>query len=241
MTFFRLDKILSSQLQISRKEAGKLIKDGAVCVNGTVILRPENSIDPSSSEITVSGRRITYQKYIYLLLNKPLGYVCSTEDPGCPTVLELVPKELYRDGIFPAGRLDKYTEGMVLLTDDGNFAHRILTPKRHVDKRYYVKLDKPVVNADLTLLFEQGMAIDGGEVCLPSKLEAISPFEAMVTIHQGMYHQIRRMFGQTGANVIKLVRLQIGGLVLDPQLGAGECRPLTESELTLITGENSLS
>jgi 16S rRNA pseudouridine516 synthase len=236
MAACRLDKLIASQLGLSRREAGALIRQGFVRVDGAAASRPDVSVDPGRSAVEVKGRPVAYSRFMYLMLNKPPGYVCSTRDGGSPTVLELVPPELFRKNLFPAGRLDKLSEGFVLLTDDGDLAHRILSPRRHVKKRYYVKLDKPVIDEELSARFARGVPIDGGEICLPALLEPINSREAYVTLRQGLYHQLRRMFARQGAEVTRLVRLQIGGLPMDPGLLPGRCRALAQEEVLLLAG-----
>ena len=158
------------------------------------------------------------------MMNKPKGVVCSTRDGLSPTVISLVPPQWQRKGLFPAGRLDKDTEGFVLLTDDGELSHRILSPKSHVPKKYYAELEKPVSESYIEA-FSSGMEIDGGDVCLPAQLELIpdKPSACYVTLHEGMFHQIKRMFSALGNKVVYLKRISMGGLSLDENLALGEC------------------
>ena len=169
------------------------------------------------------------------MLNKPQGYVCSTHDGKSPTVLELVPPELFREGLFPAGRLDKDTEGFVLLTDDGEFAHKMLSPKCHVEKKYYVELENPVQEYYISE-FETGMEIDGGDVCLPARIEFVPENEkaCYVYISEGMYHQVKRMFDKLSNKVVFLKRVKIGGLTLDPNLAIGQCLELLHKDVEKI-------
>lgn len=230
----RLDKLICSQLQLSRNDAGRLLSSGAVTVNGLTQRQSGAKADPERDEILINGRRIVWKQYLYILMNKPAGVVCSTRDPLSKTVLELLPSHLKRRGLFPAGRLDKYSEGMLILTDDGALAHRMLSPKSHLPKTYEVTLDRPAVGDALIRAFLAGVDLGGGDVCSKAILQPLGPDRARVTIHQGMYHQVRRMFEKYGATVTRLVRVQIGALPLDPALPGGQSRLLTEQELTLL-------
>ncbi len=221
----RLDKFVSSQrTDLSRKDVKDLCKRGRITVNGQVCKAFDKKICPDSHIVAVDGQEIVYQKHIYIMLNKPKGVVCSTRDGASPTVLSLVPDEWRRDGLFPAGRLDKDTEGFVLITDDGELAHRILSPKSHVPKKYYVELEKPV-GENYAEIFQSGMKIDGGDVCKPAGLFPVAdnPNACHVVLHEGMFHQIKRMFEALGNKVTYLKRISIGGLVLDEKLALGEC------------------
>lgn len=230
----RLDKIISAQTGLSRKEVKALASRGLITVDGVAAAHPESRIDPEAVKITVEGRPLTYRKYLYLMLNKPRGYVSSTEEAGEHTVLELVPDRLMRDGLFPAGRLDKDSTGMVILTDDGDFAHRILAPKNHIPKIYEVELDKPLTEAMKTGMLRGVILKDG--VCRAAELQQTGENAATVTLTQGRYHQIKRMFGCYGAKVTSLKRVRMGGLPLDDSLPRGGCRELTEEELARLEG-----
>ena len=229
----RLDKFISSQLvSISRKDARELIKRGAVTVNGTSERSADRKIDAEKDVVAVSGEVIGYKRFLYIMLNKPAGVVCATRDGLSETVLGLLPPDLRRDGLFPAGRLDKDTVGFVLITDDGALAHRILSPKSHVDKEYFVRLrdDIPENAEDM---FAEGMVLDG-EKCLPAKLNRISARECELTLHEGKYHQIKRMFEALGNEVVYLKRISIAGIKLDENLSEGQARELTEDELSKL-------
>ena len=230
----RLDKILAAQGGWSRKDVKALVSRGAVAVNGQTALRPEQKVDPERDQVTVEGRAVTLRRHIYLLLNKPAGVVSATRDPRERTVVDLVPEPLRRRGIFPAGRLDKDTTGMMILTDDGDFAHRILSPRNHVPKTYLARLDRPVT-AEMETAFAAGIPLKDGD-CLPARLERGEEDLARVTICEGMYHQIKRMFGVCGARVVALQRISMGGLELDGSLAEGECRELRKEELARIRG-----
>ncbi|MDL2234141.1 16S rRNA pseudouridine(516) synthase [Ruminococcaceae bacterium OttesenSCG-928-L11] len=232
----RLDKWVASRSAHSRREIRDMIRAGAITVNGVPASGPEQKVS-GADVLLVQGRQLEGGKYIYLMMNKPAGVICATKDATEATVLDLVPEPLWRPGLFPAGRLDKDTEGFVLLTDDGDFAHRILSPTRHVPKRYYAKLDGAIAEGQMTAAFEEGLALGGGDVCLPARLEVVraeAPAEAYVTIEEGMYHQIKRMFRQFDLTVTYLKRLSIGNLQLDPALAPGECRIILHNDVEAI-------
>ena len=232
----RVDKYVSSQLNgVSRKDAKALCRKGEVVVNGNVVKNSEVKITAGKDTVTVQGKEIAYKKYVYIMLNKPQGYVCSTYDGKSPTVLELVPPELFREGLFPAGRLDKDTEGFVLLTNDGELAHKMLSPKSHIEKKYYVELEKPVQQYYISE-FEKGMEIDGGDVCLPARIEFVPENEkaCYVYISEGMYHQIKRMFQKLSNKVAFLKRVKMGNLEINPNLGIGECLELLHKDVEKI-------
>ena len=227
----RLDKFLSGQLGISRADAKELIKKRFVTVNGGTAKLCDMKINPERDAVCCEGNAMTYREHIYIMLNKPAGVVCATRDRLSETVLELIPREIRRKNLFPAGRLDKDTEGFVLITDDGEFAHAILSPKRHVDKRYFAVLENPACEEDVKL-FALGMTIDGGEKCLPAKLELTeNPKEVFITLREGKYHQIKRMAEASGNRIVYLRRVSIGGLELDKRLKAGEFREISPEEL----------
>lgn len=230
----RLDKFLSGQLAVSRADAKELIKKRLVTVNGETAKLYDMKIDPNTDSVCSEGLLLTYREHVYIMLNKPAGVVCATRDRLSDTVLELIPAEIRRKDLFPAGRLDKDTEGFVLITDDGEFAHNILSPKRHVDKRYFAVMEKPVSKEDAEL-FASGMTIDGGEKCLPAELEFTeSPTEVYITLREGKYHQIKRMAGAIQNKIVYLRRVSIGGLALDETLKKGECREISPEELARI-------
>lgn len=230
----RLDKFLSTQLGITRSEAKELIKRRVVTVGGTVAKLFDMKIDPEKDIVCSEGREITYRKHIYIMMNKPQGVVCSTKDGESKTVLELLPDSIRREGLFPAGRLDKDTEGFVFITDDGVLAHNFLSPKHHVDKTYFARLEKPANESDVKA-FESGMEIDGGDVCKPARLEILDdPHEVLITIHEGMYHQIKRMAQARDNKVLYLKRISIGGVKLDESLALGEWREMLHKEIENI-------
>lgn len=197
-----------------------------ITVNGSVVKSADMKVDPQNDIITLNGSEISYKKHIYIMMNKPQGVVCSTRDGLSPTVLSLVPEGLMRDGLFPAGRLDKDTEGFVLITDDGELAHRMLSPKHHVPKMYYVQLEKDVEDYYIES-FSSGITLRTGEECLPAEFyNGKNLRECYVVLHEGMFHQIKRMFEVLDNKVIYLKRLQIGGVVLDEDIPLGECKEI---------------
>ena len=232
----RIDKIISEHTYYSRKEIKKLISQKAVYVNGEEVKRPECKFDETTISITINGEEIEIRKHIYLLLNKPKGYVSATENNTDKTVLELVPVEYkYRD-LFPAGRLDKDTTGLMLITDDGDFAHNILSPRKHVQKEYEVVLDIPVTET-MVEEFKNGVSLNDGE-CKTAYLEITGGYSAKVTITEGRYHQIKRMFGCFGAKVVELNRIRIGNLYLPKELALGEVKEANDVELQKIQERN---
>lgn len=233
----RLDKLIAAQTSLSRRQVHQLLSRGQVTVNGQAVRRFDAKADPDTDQVALSGQPLALKRYSYLMLHKPQGVVCATQDRALPTVLDLVPEPLRRSGLFPAGRLDKDTTGFVLITNDGEFAHRILSPRSHVPKVYTAWLDKPA-DGQVVQAFAAGMQI-GADRCLPARLELVDlgGRVARVTLREGMYHQIKRMFGAFGIGVQALHREQIGGLKLDPALPAGKCRELDREELEKILRE----
>lgn len=233
--FMRLDKFLSSQMQLSRNEVKEFIKKRQVKINDNIAKMYDTKINAETDVISVNDTKIVYREYIYIMMNKPKDVVCSTKDGVSTTVLELVPEELRRKGLFPAGRLDKDTEGFVFITDDGELAHNMLSPKKHVDKKYFAVLRDDADESYITA-FEEGMKIDGGDVCKPAKIEICDKKnEVFITISEGMYHQIKRMISCLGNEVVYLKRLQIGGVCLDENLALGECREMLHKEIELLS------
>lgn len=227
----RLDKLIASQGTLSRSETVRLVRQGRVTVDGEVCRDPARKIEESAA-VTVNGEALTYQRFVYLMMNKPSGILCVSRDPKVPTVLDLLPPALKRKGLFPAGRLDKDTVGLVLLTDDGDFAHRLLAPKKDIVKRYLVRLDGPLTEAHIRL-FAEGITLADGTPCRPATLCILEAGEtplAEIGITEGRYHQIKRMFGVIDRGVVWLKRISMGPLVLDEGLAEGEARPLTDEE-----------
>ena len=241
MSKLRMDKFLSSQLNLSRADAKRLLREGRVTLNGQPVKKGEQQLDPEQDAVCLDGTRIGYAAHLYLMLHKPQGVVSSTDAPGDVTVVDLAPAPLRRPGLFPAGRLDKDTTGFVLLTDDGAFAHEILAPGRHVPKTYHVTLTRQVTQ-DEQREIEAGL--DLPDVRLkPAALRFLSDapdglpvYEIVLT--QGIYHQIKRMFLHFGNPVVRLHRTAIGSLPLDPALAPGECRQLSDAELEKLRSKN---
>lgn len=228
----RIDKIIASQGQYSRKEVKALIAKGRIAVDGRVVSSSSEKADPMTMLLTVDGKPLEFKRNLYLVLNKPKGYVSATEDREHPTVLELVPQEYRGRDLFPAGRLDRDTTGLMIITDDGVLAHNILAPKKHVPKRYHVELDIPVTE-EMRLGFSEGVMLNDG-VCKAADLIKTGEKTAEVTLREGRYHQIKRMFGCFGAEVVELKRFGMGKLVLPEDLAEGECREMSEEELALL-------
>lgn len=231
----RLDKIISSQGKYSRSEVKKLVKAGLVSVNGKAVKSSDLKCDVQSDEIIVDGERLNYKKHLYIMLNKPKGVISATEDPTQKTVIDLVPSELKRQGLFPAGRLDGDTTGFVLITDDGDFAHRILSPKNHIMKTYHATLRHSLSEEDI-VRFKEGLILGDGTKCLEAHVRMLPNREnvAEVIICEGKYHQVKRMFASLGNKVLELRRVKMGGLDLDESLAEGCCRELTDKEVMLI-------
>ncbi len=210
-----------------------MIRDGRVTVDGLPVTHPEHKLDPSSCTVAVDGAAIRYQRFHYFMLDKPVGVITATEDSRQTTVLDLLPAELRRLGLFPVGRLDKDTSGLLLLTDDGEFAHRVISPKSCVKKRYYAEVEGEADEADV-LAFSRGIVLGDGTQCLPAELELLGGGRCIVTVMEGKYHQVRRMLASRGKTVLALRRLSIGGLALDESLGPGGLRELEEKDLCTL-------
>ena len=224
----RLDKRLAGTGRWSRREVRDLCRAGRVRVDGTVVRRPEEKVE-ETSRITVVGQPVELERQVWIMLHKPAGLVSATEDPREPTVLSLLPERFQRQGLFPVGRLDKDTEGLLLLTNDGALAHALLSPRRHVDKVYYVEVDGCLDEAD-EQAFREGMTLRDGLRCQPASLRRLGPDRGEVTLREGKYHQVKRMLAARGKPVRYLKRIAFGPLVLDSSLEKGAWRALTEEE-----------
>lgn len=227
----RLDKYLANMGYGTRSQIKKAITEGSVTVNGSIVKRPETKVDTEVDIVCFSGKPAAYRSYEYYMMNKPAGVVCATQDKKERTVLELLADNRRKD-LFPTGRLDKDTEGLLLITNDGDLAHRLLSPGKHVDKVYFVRVQGRLDTDDIEM-FARGLDIGDKNNTLPAELKIITSgetSEAEVTIREGRYHQIKRMFHSVGKNVLYLKRLRMGSLVLDATLGPGEYRRLTEKE-----------
>lgn len=225
----RIDKIIASQGLYSRSDVKYLVNRKRVAIDGEVVRSSSQKADPEKNVITIDGKPLTVKKQIYLMLHKPKGYVSATEDKEHQTVLALVPPEWKGRDLFPAGRLDKDTTGLMIITDDGVLAHNILSPRKHVQKVYGVELDIPVTE-EMQKGFAAGVELNDG-ICKEAELVITGEKTAEVTLKEGRYHQIKRMFGCYGAKVVKLHRIAMGDLYLPDDLAEGDCRELTEEEL----------
>ncbi len=234
----RLDKVLSNFGFGSRSEIKKLAKDGLIRVDGSTAKDTSMHVDPENNRIEIKGTPLNYRRYIYIMMNKPAGIISATVDNKHRTVIDLLPDEFSCFNLFPAGRLDIDTEGMLLLTNDGQMAHELLSPKKHVDKRYCALIEGEVTDEDVKR-FNDGIILEDGYKTMPAELEIINSgthSEIELTLHEGKFHQVKRMFEATGKKVTYLKRIRIGGLQLDDALNPGECRELTSEEVALLKG-----
>ena len=227
----RLDKLLSSTGLWSRKEVKELVRRGRVRVNGAAVGKAEEKADPAVDEITVDGQAVDCAPFVYIMMNKPDGLLSATTDKRQKTVVDLLPEHLRKRGLFPVGRLDKDTVGLILLTDDGPLGHELLSPKKHVDKVYLARVDGHIDQNDVARLAE-GMVLEDGLHCLPAGLEPLGDgSECLVTLREGKYHQVKRMLAACGKPVTALKRLSMGALELDESLAPGPWRFLSREEL----------
>ena len=234
----RLDKVLASQNYGSRREIAALAKQGRITVNGQAVKNPAQKVEPEQDRITVDGETVSFQRYVYYMLHKPAGVLSAARDSRAQTVVDLLPQSMRRRNLFPAGRLDKDTEGLLLLTDDGDFAHRMLSPKKHIFKEYHAVLDKPISAGDV-VAFAEGLELSD-MTCLPATVRVLEDGETplvSIAICEGKFHQVKRMFAARGCTVTYLKRVRIGGLWLDETLKKGAARPLTEAERNKIFAE----
>lgn len=229
----RLDKVLAGTGRWSRREVKLLVRQGLVRLNGAAAISAEEKCDPETAVITVNGETVVLRRFTYVLLHKPGGVLTATEDRRQETVMELLPQELRRVGLAPVGRLDKDTEGLLLLTNDGELIHRLLSPKYHVDKRYFARVDGHLTAAHAEA-FAKGMTLGDGLKCLPARLEILPDNGCIVTVREGKFHQVKRMLASCGAPVVYLKRLSMGPLVLGDELGRGEHRMLREEEVAAL-------
>lgn len=228
----RIDKVISSQTHYSRKDVKELIKKKRVTINDQIISKSDIKINQETDIIKIDNQIIEIKKYIYLMLNKPTGYVSARVDKLDRTILDLVPDIYLHRNLFPVGRLDKDTTGLMIITDDGDFAHDVLSPKKHIPKTYMVTIDIPVTE-EMILGFKNGVELNDG-ICKPSILEITGEYTAKVTLTEGRYHQIKRMFGCYKAKVLKLHRIKMGNFTIPNNLKVGECREFTKEELKKV-------
>lgn len=229
----RLDKFLSETTTESRSQVKKEIRQGMVTVNGIVEKLPEKQIEEKTDCVCLKGKELHYQPFVYFMLNKPAGVVSATEDTLSKTVVELLSREDYRKDIFPAGRLDKDTEGFLLLTNDGELAHRLLSPKKHVDKTYFVRL-RDALSEEAGAKLETGVSIGEKKDTRPAKVERVDTDTILLTIQEGKFHQVKRMLQAVDNQVLYLKRITFGGLSLDESLAPGEYRALSDEEVKLL-------
>ncbi len=229
----RLDKIISTQTSYSRKDIKRMAKQSEICVNGSVCKNADVKIDPENDVITVKGEKIEYKQYVYYMMNKPKGVLSASCDKNAQTVIDILPKDLYRKNLFPAGRLDKDTTGLLIITDDGDFAHRMLSPNKKVYKHYIATLDKELSD-DVKEKFESGIVLADGTVCQKAFFDKLSENTALVKICEGKFHQVKKMFSACSYTVQELKRVQIGNLPLDENLLESQTRELTQVEKDAI-------
>lgn len=230
----RLDKFLCDVGIGTRSEVKNYIKKGLVSLNGEVVRKPEIKVDADRDSVSYNGEKCTYVQYAYYMLNKPEGVISATRDRVSETVLDLLGNPGIK-GLFPVGRLDKDTEGLLLITNDGMLSHELLSPKKHVDKVYYVSIKKKLQAEDIRRL-ETGVPIEEGCLSMPAKVEVLDEKEILLTIHEGKFHQVKKMLHAVDNEVLYLKRLSMGSLRLDESLAPGEFRPLTEEEVAALKG-----
>lgn len=229
----RLDKLLCDLGKASRRDVKRMIRAGRVCVDGLAVTAPEKRVDPRSEAVTLDGETLVWKPFHYYMMNKPSGVLSATEDPRQRTVLDLLPAELRRIGLFPVGRLDRDTRGLLLLTDDGDFAHRVISPKFAVEKLYDAAVEGCPDEADAAA-FAEGLVLGDGTRCRPAKLEIIGEGRCLVTVTEGKYHQVKRMLASRGKPVRELKRLSVGALRLPEDLAEGSVRELNEDDLCRV-------
>ncbi len=233
MPQIRLDKLLADMGVASRRELREIIRAGRVQVDGVPETRPERKLEADTALVSLDGKALRYRRFHYYMMDKPVGVLTATEDKTQQTVLDLLPPELRRLGLFPVGRLDKDTSGLLLLTDDGDFVHRVISPKSCVKKRYYAEVEGEADEEDAAA-FSRGIVLKDGTQCLPAELELLGGGRCVVTVMEGKYHQVRRMLASRGKPVLVLRRLSIGGLSLGEELGPGGFRELGENDLCTL-------
>lgn len=235
----RLDKFLADQGLASRREIREWIRSGRVSVDGSPVREPERKVDPERDQVAVDAKPVSAQRFHTFMMDKPLGVVTATEDASQKTVLDLLPPEMRRMGLFPVGRLDKDTSGLLLLTNDGDLSHRVISPRSAVEKRYYARVEGKLDTEDVTA-FQKGLVLGDGTQCLPALLEIVDESSCTVTVTEGKYHQVRRMLASRGKPVQTLRRISIGDLSLGEELKAGEWKELTEEDLCRVFKSDSM-
>ena len=237
MAEIRIDRIIAASGAASRREAASLIRQGAVTVDGVTVRSGSEKYDPEVAVIRIGGEPVGYKRHRYIMLNKPSGYVSAVTDRREIPVTDLLDARLRRIGLFPAGRLDKETEGFILLTDDGDLAHRLISPKSGIEKVYYAEVDGTFDEEDVAV-FAEGALLKDGTRCMPARLEIITGNAAFVSVREGKYHQVRRMMASRGKPVTYLKRLSIGAVALDPELPMGKYRELTDFEVEALFSQD---
>lgn len=232
MPQIRLDKYISERSDYTRSQIKSLAAAGKIAVDGVIVKKADTKINSDSAAVEVCGAAVSAEKFRYILLNKPAGYVSSTEENDGISVMQLIPPELRKKGLFPAGRLDKDSLGALLITDDGELAHRMLSPKSHVPKIYVVKLDRSFESKYIDI-FAEGITLSNGEKCLPAKVKPVENCDklAFIELYEGKYHQVKRMFAAVENHVEKLMRITVGGLILPENLRFGECMELLHKDV----------
>ena len=230
----RIDSLFSSCQILSRSEFGKIVKQKRVTVNGQLVKSPSQKIDDKVDTVCLDGEVVTFNKYLYIMLNKPQGVVSSTDEKGATTVIDILPLKYQLKGLFPCGRLDKDTVGLVILTNDGVSAHKRLSPKRHAEKVYYFETDD-IVTESVVNQIESGVTLKDGYTTKPCKVKLLSDNSGEITLTEGKYHEIKRIFGAKNNRITYLKRIAFAGIQLDDNLSEGESRLLTEEEIKLFT------
>ncbi|MBO4868224.1 MAG: rRNA pseudouridine synthase [Clostridia bacterium] len=233
----RLDKLFSETGILSRSRCARAAKAGLIAVDGTVVRDPSLQIDPDACTVTYKGEPVEYRKYVYIMMNKPEGYVCSNDEPGELLVFDLLDERYKRKDIFTVGRLDKNTTGLIIITNDGKSAHAALSPKRHVRKKYVYTLAEPL-SGDDRIKLESGVELKDGYTTKPCRIIPTGDRSGEIILSEGKYHQIRRMFAAVGNRVETLDRVSFGEITLDTALGRGQWRLLTEGEIALFTKDD---
>lgn len=233
----RLDRLVAECSALTRSQAAKAIRGGAVTVNGIPVRKPEMKLDENTDRVCLGGEPVCYRRFHYYMLDKPLGLITASEDREAATVLDLLPPAIRKQGVFPVGRLDKDTSGLLLITDDGDYAHRVISPGNHVDKIYLAEVEGQLL-PETVGRFREGIVLRDGTRCLPAGLEILEDRKCLVTVREGKYHQVRRMLAAAGTPVLSLRRLQIGSLRLPADSQPGTWRELSEEEKDLVFFKN---
>ena len=233
MSLIRLDKFVSVALNLSRADTKKILRDGKISVDGVCIKKGDFKVNNETMCVKLGNEKLEYKEFIYILMNKPAGILSASNDKRAKTVVDIVPDNLKREGLFPVGRLDKDTTGFLIITDDGDFTHKIISPKSNIEKVYLAQLDGEITQ-EMIEKFKSGIILADGTQCMPAKLERAGDCSALIKIREGKYHQVKRMFGTVGLGVNKLHRKSIGGLSLPEDLEYGCCIELSKEDLQNI-------